>query len=66
MLAGVSFEPTGVDVVAQRLAGSRVEMRDLLSALALLELKGYVTRDASGAYVRNPVGDHSGSGRAAR
>ncbi len=66
VLAGVSFEPTGVDVVAQRLAGSRVEMRDLLSALALLELKGYVTRDASGAYVRNPVGDHSGSGRAAR
>lgn len=62
VLAGVGFEPTGVDVVAGR---SRVEMRDLLSALALLDLKGYVTRDASGVFVRSPVGDHSGSGRAA-
>lgn len=50
-LAGVGFEPTAVDVVAGR---SGVEMRELLSALALLELKGYVTRDAGGAFVRNP------------
>ncbi|MDQ3636795.1 MAG: DNA-processing protein DprA [Actinomycetota bacterium] len=66
VLAGIGFEPTGVDVVAQRLAGSRVEMRELLSALALLELKGYVTRDASGAFVRNPDGDQPGSGRVGR
>ena len=62
-LAGVGFEPTGVDVVAQRVAGSGVEMRELLSALALLELKGYVTRDAGGAFVRNPIGDSSGDPR---
>jgi hypothetical protein len=30
-------------------------MRELLLALALLELKGCVTRDASGAFVRNPT-----------
>jgi len=64
-LAGVGFEPTGVDVVAQRVAGSGVEMRELLSALALLELKGYVTRDAGGAFVRNPIGDSSGDPRGA-
>ena len=57
-LAGVGFEPTGVDVVAQRVAGSGVAMHELLSALALLELKGYVTRDAGGAFVRNPGGGH--------
>ncbi len=50
-LSGVGFEPAGVDVVAGR---SGVEMRELLAALALLELKGYVTRDASGAFTRNP------------
>jgi DNA processing protein len=33
---------------------SGVEMRELLPALALLELKGYVRRDASGAFARNP------------
>lgn len=54
-LAGVGFEPTGVDVVAQRVAGSGVEMRELLSTLALLELKGYVSRDAGGAFVRTPI-----------
>jgi DNA processing protein len=56
-LAGVGVEPAGVDVVASRVADSAgaVEMRELLSALALLELKGYVTRDASGAFVRNPI-----------
>lgn len=53
-LAGVGFEPTGVDVVARRVASSGIEMRDLLSALALLELKGYVTPDAGGTFVRHP------------
>ena len=51
-LMGVGFEPTEVDVVAGR---SGIEMRELLPALALLELKGYVTRNASGAFVRNPI-----------
>ena len=58
-LAGVGFEPTGVDVVAQRVASSGVEMRELLSALALLELKGYVSRDAGGAFVRTPISNSS-------
>ena len=62
-LAGVGFEPTGVDVIAGR---SGIEMRELLSALVLLELKGYVTRDASGAFVRNPIGGSSGGSRGAR
>jgi DNA processing protein len=48
-LCGVGFEPTAVDVVAAR---SEVEMRELLPALALLELKGYVRRDAGGAFLR--------------
>jgi DNA processing protein len=43
-LAGVGFKPAGVDVVAKRVAdfAGGIEMRELLSALALLELKGYV------------------------
>ncbi len=49
VLAGVGFEPTGVDAVAGRCG---VEMRALLAALALLELKGYVTRNPGGAFVR--------------
>ncbi len=52
VLAGIGFEPTPVDAVAGR---SGVEMRELLSALALLELKGYVTRDTAGSLVRKPV-----------
>jgi DNA processing protein len=48
-LCGVGFEPTAVDVVAAR---SGVEMRKLLPALALLELKGYVRRDPGGAFLR--------------
>ena len=48
----VGFEPTEVDVVA---SSTGMEMRELLSALTLLELKGYVTRDASGAFVRSPT-----------
>jgi hypothetical protein len=42
-----------VDVVAGH---SNVEMGQLLSTLALLELKGYVTRDAAGSLIRRPVG----------
>lgn len=49
-LMGVGFEPTEVDVIAGR---SGVGVRELLSALVLLELKGYVSRDAGGAYVRS-------------
>ena len=49
VLSGVGFEPTEVDAVAGR---SGIEMRDLLPALALLELKGYVSRNAGGAFVR--------------
>ncbi|MDQ3637286.1 MAG: DNA-processing protein DprA [Actinomycetota bacterium] len=49
VLAGVGFEPTPSDVVAGR---SGVSMRELLPALTLLELKGYVSRDAAGAFVR--------------
>ena len=51
-LMGVGFEPTGVDAIAGR---SGIGMRELLSALALLELKGYVRRDAGGSFVRSPV-----------
>lgn len=49
VLSGVGFEPTQVDVVAGR---SGIEMRQLLPALTLLELKGYVVRDPDGAFVR--------------
>lgn len=48
-LAGVGFEPVEADVISSR---SGIGMRELLPALALLELKGYVGRDASGAFVR--------------
>ncbi len=49
VLSGVGFEATGVDAVARR-AG--IAMQEVLSALAMLELKGFVTRDAVGAYAR--------------
>jgi DNA processing protein len=52
VLSGVGFEPTEVDAVAGR---SGVEMWELLPALALLELKGYVTRNPGGAFVRRPT-----------
>lgn len=51
-LGGVGFEPAVADVVAGR---SGVGMKELLPALALLELKGYVARDDSGAFVRRAV-----------
>lgn len=52
VLSGVGIEPTSVDLVAGR---SGVAMGELLSALALLELKGYVTRGRDGAYARRCV-----------
>ncbi len=52
VLGGIGFEPTPVDEVAGR---SGVAMHQLLPALALLELKGYIFRDSAGAFVRNPT-----------
>ena len=52
VLCGVGFEPRGVDAVAQK---SGVEMPEVLTALALLELKGFVSRDGVGSYVRRAV-----------
>jgi DNA processing protein len=52
VLSGVGFDPTLADAVAARCG---VEMGRVLSALALLELKGYVTRDRDGAYARRTV-----------
>ena len=52
VLSGVGFEPRGVDAVAKR---SGVEMPEVLTALALLELKGFVSRDGVGSYVRRAV-----------
>lgn len=49
VLRGVDFRSAGADVVAGR-AG--VEMRAVLSALAMLEIKGYVARDAAGNFAR--------------
>ena len=49
VLCGVGLEPRGVDAVARR---SGVEMSQVLPALALLELKGFVRRDGVGAYAR--------------
>jgi DNA processing protein len=49
VLSGVGLEPRGVDAVAKR---SGVDMPEVLPALALLELKGFVRRDGVGAYVR--------------
>lgn len=52
VLSGVGFGPTLADAVAARCG---VQMGRVLSALALLELKGYVTRDRDGAYARRTV-----------
>jgi predicted Rossmann fold nucleotide-binding protein DprA/Smf involved in DNA uptake len=52
VLCGVGFEPRGVDAVAKR---SGVQMSSMLTALALLELKGFVRRDGVGSYVRRAV-----------
>jgi DNA processing protein len=52
VLSGVGFEPRGIDAVAKR---SGVEMPEVLTALALLELKGFVSRNSVGAYVRRAI-----------
>jgi DNA processing protein len=52
VLSGVGLVPRGVDVVANE---SGVEMPEVLTALALLELKGFVSRDGVGSYVRRAV-----------
>jgi DNA processing protein len=52
VLSGVGFEPKGVDAVAKR---TGIEMPEVLTALALLELKGFVSRDGLGSYVRRAV-----------
>lgn len=52
VLRGVDFRSVGADVVARR---TGVEMKVVLSALAMLELKGYVARDAAGNYARRAV-----------
>ncbi len=49
VLRGVDFRSAGADVVAGR---TGVEMRTVLSSLAMLELKGYVARDAAGNFAR--------------
>jgi DNA processing protein len=52
VLSGVGLEPRGVDAIAKR---SGVEMPEVLTALALLELKGFVSRNGVGSYVRRAV-----------
>lgn len=47
VLRGVDFRSAGADVVAGRIG---VEMQAVLSSLAMLELKGYVARDAAGNF----------------
>jgi DNA processing protein len=49
VLSGVGLGPTGVDAISER---SGLEARLVLSALALLELKGYVARGPGGLFVR--------------
>lgn len=49
VLAGIGLRPTGVDEISDR---SGLETRQVLSALSILELKGYVARAAGGAFVR--------------
>ena len=49
VLRGVDFRSAGADVVADR---TGVEMRTVLSSLSMLELKGYVARDAAGNFSR--------------
>jgi DNA processing protein len=52
VLRGVDFQSAGADVVAGR-AG--LEIRTVLSSLAMPELKGYVMRDAAGNFARRAV-----------
>lgn len=52
VLRGVDFRSVGADVVAGR---TGVEMQAVLSSLTMLELKGYVARDAAGNFARRSV-----------
>lgn len=52
VFGGVDFRAAGADVISGR---SGVEMRRVLSALSMLELKGYVARDAAGNFARRTV-----------
>ena len=52
VVGGVGFEPSGVDTVAKRCG---IEMPEVLTALALLELKGFVSRDRVGSCVRRAL-----------
>ena len=49
VLGGVGFEPSGTDFISRE---SGVEVRELLPALSMLELKGYVIRDGAGSFAR--------------
>lgn len=49
VLGGVGFEPSRMDEISRH---SGVGMTELLPALSMLELKGYVARDSAGAFVR--------------
>jgi len=49
VLGALGFEPAPADEVAQRCG---LAMGQVLSALSMLELKGYVVRDAGGGFVR--------------
>lgn len=48
-LRGVGFEPSRADEISRE---SGVGVKELLPALSMLELKGYVVRDAAGAFAR--------------
>lgn len=52
VLSGVGLEPRGADAVARHCG---VRMPEVLPALALLELKGFVSRDRVGAYVKRAL-----------
>lgn len=49
VLGGVGFEPSGTDLISRQ---SGVGVRELLPALSMLELKGYVIRDGAGSFAR--------------
>lgn len=49
VLGGMGIEPSGTDSISRE---SGVEVRELLPALSMLELKGYVIRDGAGSFAR--------------
>jgi len=58
-LGHVGFEPTAVDAVVGR---SGRAVRELLPALTMLEIKGYVRREAGGLFVRVTAGGSKAGG----